>query len=262
MGKLSDALERQRDEREIKAKILHPAPSVQHPETNIQNSFDPKLVVCSAPGSVEAENFKILKGQILFTKNGTKPRTIMVTSALPGEGKTFTAANLAVSLAQGINEYALLVDCDFRRPSLHKMLGYSNKGGLQDYLTGQSDLSDLLIQTRTKKLSLLTAGMSTINSSELLSSSIMKDLFEEFKARYQDRYIIIDTSPAHRVSEVNVLAKYVDGIILVVRAGLAPKEIIKKCIENLGKQKILGVIFNAYDAPQKAYDKYYKNYQK
>ena len=74
------------------------------------------------------------------------------------------------------------------------------------------------------------------------------------------RYIIIDTSPAHRVSEVNILANYVDGIILVVRAGYTPREIIKKCIENLGKDKILGIVFNAYDSAQNSYDKYYKNY--
>ena len=260
MGKLSDALERQRNEREIKAKMLQPAPSIQKPETNIRDTFDPKMFVLSAPGSLEAENFKILKGQILFSKNETKPRTIMVTSAFPGEGKTFTAANLAASISQGINEYALLVDCDFRKPYLHKMLGYSNNVGLQEYLTGQSDLPELLIQTRTNKLTLLTAGMPTANASEILSSNMMKDLFEEFKARYQDRYIIIDTSPAHQVSEVNVLANYVDGIILVVRAGHTPKEIIKKCIENLGENKILGIVFNAYDSAQNSYDKYYKNY--
>ena len=260
MGRLSDALERQQNEREIKAKILQPAPRIQHPTSGNQHNFDPKLLVCSAPGSIEAENFKILKGQILFTKDGTKPRTIMVTSALPNEGKTFTASNLAVTLAQGINEHALLVDCDFRRPSLHKMLGYANNEGLREYLTGERELPDLLIRTRIDKLSLLTAGSETPNPSELLSSSMMEEVFDELKTHYKDRYIIIDTAPSHVVSEVNILANYVDAVIFVIMAGKTPREITKECIENIGKDKVLGIVFNGYDKTGKTYDKYYKRY--
>ncbi len=99
MGKLSDALERQQSEKEVKNKMLQPEPSINDPESSIPNDIDPKLAVCTAPGSIDAENFKVLKSQILFSKEGTKPKTIMVTSALPNEGKTFTASNLAVSLA-------------------------------------------------------------------------------------------------------------------------------------------------------------------
>ena len=259
MGKISDALERQQNEKAIKSKMLQPISSPA-PETLIGNTFSPKLVTCSAPGSIEAENFKFLKGQILFNKKGPPPRTIMITSALPGEGKSFIAANLAACFAQGINEYALAIDCDFRSPSLHKMFGYSNLEGLQEYLKGRKILPDLLIQTKVDKLSLLTAGSSASNASELISSAMVKELFEELKTRYHDRYIIIDTAPSHVMAEVNILANYVDGVIFVVMAGKAPRDIIHKCIENIGKEKILGIVFNGYDKPNKTYARYYKKY--
>ncbi len=260
MGKISDALERQQNEKEIKVKMLHPEPGTQDHESQILNNIDSKLLVCSTPGSIEAENFKTLKGHILFAKDGVKPRTIMVTSAIPGEGKTFVAANLAVNLAQGINEHALLIDCDLHHPSLHNLLGYSNREGLQDYLAGKMELEDLLIRTKIDKLSLLTAGTPTPNPSELLTSRKMKEFFEEVKGRYSDRYIVVDCPPAHILSEVSILANYVDSVIFVVLAQKAPREIISKCIENVGKDNILGIVFNGYDTTSKTYSNYYEKY--
>ncbi len=261
MGKISNALERKQGERAIKAKMIQPASHLTH-ESKSQESFDPKLVACSLPGSIDAENFKILKSQILFTNNGTRPKTIMITSAVPGEGKTFVATNLAVSIAQGINEHALLIDCDLRHPDAHKMLGYSNKDGLQEYLTGNKQLPDLLIRTRIDKLSLLTAGGLSPNPSELLSSAKMKEFFDEVKGRYHDRYIIIDSAPSHIMAEVGVLANYVDNIIFVVKAQKSSREIIKECIEKLGKEKIIGIVFNGHDKGGKSYNSYYKDYYK
>ena len=270
MGKISDALERQQKEKSIKTKmlpvreqkplILKNAEIHAAQESIIRNGIDPKLLVHLAPESVDAEKFKLLKGEILFSKDGTRPRTILVTSAFPSEGKTFIAANLAVSIAQGVNEYALLVDCDFRRPKLHKMLGYSNTEGLQEYLTRKKDLPELIIQTEINKLSMLTSGSPPSNPAELLSSKNMKVLFEELKDRYEDRYVIIDTAPSSVLSEVNILAKYVDGIIFVVMAGKTPKVIIQKCIDNLGIDKIIGIVFNGYEKAHKTYNKYYKSY--
>jgi len=270
MGKLTDALERHKREKTIKAKMLpidrpfikkvpesHPAP-----ELTIPDGISPKLVVHSASGSMEAEYFKILRALILFSKDHKTPRTIMITSAFPGEGKTFTASNLAASMALGINEHVLLVDCDFRRPTLHKVLGYSNNEGLHDYLMGKRDLSDLIIRTRIENLSLLTAGSSSLKPSEWLSSNAMKEFIDEVRERYQDRYIIIDTTPTLVTAESNVLANYVDGIIFVVRAQKSPRETVKRSIENLGKKNILGVVFNGYSQKHKSYYKYYKKYYK
>lgn len=228
---------------------------------NILRSFDPKLFVCSKPDSEDAENFRLLKGQIFFAKDddGNHPRTIMVTSAVPGEGKTFLAANLAASIAKGVDQHALLIDCDFRRPALHNMLGCSNTEGLLDYLRGGKALPDVLTETRLEKLTLLTAGKLYDNSAELLTSINMKKLIDELKARYEDRYIIMDTAPCSVVSETNILANYVDCIIFVVLAKSTTREVVQKSIESLGN-KILGIVFNGYELSSKQYHKYYKKY--
>ena len=180
MGKLSDALERHKKEKAIKASML-PIDRVEKPSkkedsfspaevTITSNDFDKKLIVMTAPDSFEAESFKLLRAQILFAKNRKRPRTIMVTSAMPGDGKTFVAANLAASIALGIDEYVLLVDCDLRRSNLHEMFGLSNGDGLHEYLKKEKGLADLLIRTRIDKLSLLPAGSHPHNPSELLAS--------------------------------------------------------------------------------------------
>ena len=270
MGKISDAFERHQKEKSMKVKRLPigepehvikkgPEPPLSR-ELIIQNAFSPKLVMLSSPESIDAENFKVLRAQILFPKDGERPRTIMVTSAFPGEGKTFVCANLAVSVALGINEYVLLVDCDLRKPNLHEMFGYSNTEGLHEYLAGRRRLPDLLIRTRVEKLSLLTAGSSTSNPAELLSSTMMKDFLEEVKGRYQDRFIIIDVPPSQVTAETNVLANHVDGIVFVVMAQKSPRDTIQRSIEDLGKKKILGIVFNGYKRAHRSYHKYYKKY--
>jgi exopolysaccharide/PEP-CTERM locus tyrosine autokinase len=259
MNKISSAMERRKKEKLLKVRRL-PLASPLDPKRIIQNGFSPKLVALSAPDSMDAENFKVLKSQILFPKNGKVPRTVMVTSAFPGEGKTFVSANLAVSLALGIDEYVLLIDCDLRKPSLHEILGCSNAEGVHEYLAGKRELPDLFIRTGVEKLSLLTAGSSPSNPTELLSSTMMKEFLEEVKGRYPDRFIIIDAPPSQVTAETNVMASYMDGIIFVVMAQKSPRETIQRSIENLGRNKILGVVFNGYNKAHKGYNKYYKKY--
>ncbi len=154
MGKIYAALERYKKEKSLKTerlpigepeKLIKKGPGAPLTrELIIQDGFSPKLVALSAPESLDAENFRALRAQILFPKHWEKPKTIMVTSAFSGEGKTFVAANLAVSLALGINEYVLLVDCDLRNPNLHEILGCSNVQGLPEYLTGRVGESCLI----------------------------------------------------------------------------------------------------------------------
>jgi exopolysaccharide/PEP-CTERM locus tyrosine autokinase len=270
MGKISNALERYKKEKFVDAKRLpigRPKSSDKNgpdsslaSELSIQNGFNSKLVTYSAPDSIDAEYFKVLRAQILFPKKGERSRTIMITSALPGEGKTFVASNLAVSIALGVNENVLLIDCDFRRPSLHNMFGYSNSEGLHEYLIGKRRLNDLLIRSKIQKLSLLTAGSESSKPSELLSSTVMKEFLEWVKGRNQNRYIIIDSPPCQVTSETGVLGNYVDGIIFVVMAQRSPREMIQRNIEYLGKEKILGIVFNGYSHGDKFYHKYYKKY--
>ena len=194
--------------------------------------------------------------------SGELRRAIMVTGAEPADGKSLVAANLAISIALGIHEHALLMDCDFRQPSIHKMFGLSNVGGLHEYLSGKTELKDLIIRTKIQKLSLLLSGSEVLNFSELLSSEIMRNLLKEVKERYQDRFIIIDSPPSNITAEANILANYVDGIIFVIMAQRWHREAIQKCVADLGQEKILAIIFNGDNSSYKRYGNYYKKYYK
>ncbi len=272
MGKISDALEKHQKERNIKVERMPIAPRVESgnakpdilspAEIAKRAKYSPKLVVVSAPESMDAENFKILRSQILFPKDGKKPRLIMVTSALPGEGKSFVAANLAASIALGFNEYVLLVDADLRRPNVHNMFGITGSRGLHEHLVEGVPLEDLLIKTNIGKLSILASGTPAPNPAELLASQMMRNFLDEVKNRYDDRYVIVDATPAQVTAEANVLSKYVDGILFVIMAEKAPREAILKSIENVGKEKIIGIVFNGYNQSYRGYRKYYKKYYK
>jgi exopolysaccharide/PEP-CTERM locus tyrosine autokinase len=171
-------------------------------------------------------------------------KTVMVTSALQGEGKTFVSANLAVGIAFDLDLHALLVDCDLRNPSLPAHFGLPAGKGLAEYLNGRALIPDLLNRTKLEKLSFLQAGEEREKPAELMSSRRMEALIEEMKTRYSDRYVIFDTTPVMLTSEAEALAKMVDGIILVVRAGKTPREMVQETIKTLGKEKIIGIVLN------------------
>ena len=207
-------------------------------------NIDPMLVTGLKPQSIEAEQFRQLKNNILFPEKGNPPRCIMITSTAPGEGKSFVAANLAISIAQSIDEHVLLLDCDLRAPSMHSMFGFNNIQGLSEYLSEAKPLSFLLVKTFLNKLTLLPAGKVPPNPSELLSSEQMRRLIHEIKLRYTDRYIIIDTPPPYLTSETNAISRQVDGIVIVVQQGKSRKKDVLDLIDIYGKEKILGIVYN------------------
>jgi exopolysaccharide/PEP-CTERM locus tyrosine autokinase len=184
----------------------------------------------------------------------------MVTSALPGEGKSFLAANLAVTIAQNINEHVLLMDCDMRQPSVNRMFGFGRVPGLSEYLSEGFPLPSLLLKTGISKLTLLTAGAPPTNPSELLSSSRMSSLLAEVQARYPDRYVIIDSPPPHLTAEAQVIARQVDGILIVVKYRGTDRNLVADLVEKLGKEKVLGVVFNFFDQRVSAYKGKYGAY--
>lgn len=207
-------------------------------------NLDPCLISVLKPHSPEAEQFRLLKNNILFPEKGVPPKSIMVTSTVSGEGKSFVSANLAVSIAQNIDEYVLLMDCDLRGPSIHSIFGLKANRGLSNYLSENVPLSSLFIKTFLNKLTILPAGKIPPNPSELLSSEQMRRLIHELKIRYSDRYIIIDTPPPYITSEANAIARQVDGIIIVVKHGTTRKKDVLDIINYYGREKIIGVIFN------------------
>jgi exopolysaccharide/PEP-CTERM locus tyrosine autokinase len=217
------------------------------------------LLTVSQPSSAIAETFKVIRTLLLMKIRERGVKTVLVTSSLPLEGKSFVAANLAVSVALDFDKYVLLVDADVKRPTLHEIFKTEPKLGLTDYLmNGHHNLVDLIQTEILTKLSFIPAGSFQKNSSELLASQKMKQLMKEVKDRYDDRYIIFDSPPA-QISETLALANFVDGVLLVVKAGETAKKLVKKTVAVLGRDKILGVVLNQCDVTPKAYYQYYVN---
>ena len=276
MGKIADALERHdketfailEDPKEEKPKRL----VVEEPEVKLarqiasqlgsDHGFSDSLVMLSSPDSADAETFKVLRGQILFPKDRKVPRSMLVTSTFPAEGKTYVMANLAATLALSIDEYVLAIDADLRRPRLHRMFGYAKVQGLHEYLVGSRKIEELILKSGIEKLSLLPAGKPPRNPTELLSSNMMIKFLDELKEQDHDRFIIIDSPPSSVTAETKFLAQHVDGIIYVVMANKTPRKDIEKAIDNLGREKILGIVFNGYEQVRKNYYRYYDRYHK
>ena len=224
-----------------------------------QNGFGRHIVTLSDPASFDAENFKLLAAELTFPRKGEKRRVIMVSSAFPQEGKSYVSANLAAGIALGFNKRVVLMDCDLRRPTLHQSLDCPNRAGVYDLLKGEKKLQELVIPTRIKNLSLLPAGKISANPTGLFSSDTMAHFLDEFKKRCND-ILIIDAPPSQFLSEAKILADHVDGILFVIMALKSHRDAVKTSLENLGKDKILGIFFNGDRKSHKQYHKYYKNY--
>jgi len=218
---------------------------------------DRTLVALTNPHSIEAEQFKILRTNILYPVSGQPPRSILITSAAPGEGKSFAAANLAVSIAMNINRYVLLIDADMRRPDLHRRFGFGQVPGLSNYLLDGTDLHSLLQKTQVDKLTLLPAGSSPGNPSELISSERMAHLMAEVSSRYSDRLIVVDAPPLSIAAESGVLARQVEAILVVVRHGKTKREEVINLLSRVEEEKLLGCFLNGVD---RSTSRYYGSY--
>jgi protein-tyrosine kinase len=210
----------------------------------IKERLDAKMVSFLDPSSIEAECFKLLRSIIFFPPSGKVPRSILVTSSAPGEGKSFVAANMAISIAQSINDHVLLVDCDLRRPQLDEIFALEKVCGLSEYLSIGAPLSEVLYRVGIEKLTILPGGNPPDNPAELLSSRKMKKLMEELVARYDDRTVIFDSPPPMLVSETTVLARQVDAVLVVIEYGNTARESILEMVEMIGRDKIIGFIMN------------------
>ncbi len=267
MSKLEEALAKankmRKSDYDDKSDQLHIYKKVETAEVELREVNNAHIVTISQPDSHVAEEYRRLKSMVLRETKADFLNTIMVTSSVDSEGKTLTAINLAVSLAQEIDHSILLVDADLRKPMIHEYLGIKYKYGLSDYLTGDIDVSEVLIKTGIGKLAILPAGRRVENPVELISSKKMKSLIKELKQRYMDRYIIIDTPPILSFSEGISIGSYVDGIIFVVQEGRAQKKTIENSLNLIKGLNILGVVFNnTLSANLEGHYSYYYNYQK
>ncbi len=195
-------------------------------------------------------------------KNGN---LIMVTSSLPGEGKSFSSVNLAMSIAMEMDHTVLLVDADVAKPSVPGLLGLKADKGLMDLLLDESlQLSDVLIKTNVEKLTLLPAGRGHRYSTELLASVAMRRLIEEMGQRYSDRIIIFDSPPLLATSESRVLASYMGQIVVVVEAQKTTHEALREALKHLEHCDIVGMLLNkgSFTPGNNYYGSYYGTYGK
>lgn len=238
MGKMYDALKKVEREKIIE---LNEEVSEIVPEETV---LDNKIVSFFQPSSLVAEQFRRLRSYIIKPDQKQSPRTILVTSSVAGEGKSLIAINLAVTIAVELNSHALLVDCDLRNPSISRFFGLDDSRGLSDYLLEKAEIPDLLVKSSVDKLAVLPGGAIQENPVELIASNRMKTLIQELKSRYEDRYIILDSSPLLATTEPTVLTEMVDGILMVVKIGETPRESIQQALTLVNKEKILGVVLN------------------
>jgi len=241
MGRMFDALQKaERDK--------YQAPEDESPQSVPEDIvLNTNLVSFFEPSSMVTEQFRRLRTYIFKPGVENPPKTILVTSTLAGEGKSFIAINLAIIIATELHSNALLVDCDLRNPTLSRWFGLQGGRGLSDYLTGQVALPELLIKTSIDKLSILGGGAPADNPVELIGSKKMQSLVAELKTRYEDRYVILDSSPLLATTEPNVLNEIVDGILLVIKSGVTPRESVQEALKGLDKTKILGVVLNSLE---------------
>lgn len=193
----------------------------------------------------ELETYRILRSQILRrTEDGDCGTALMVTSAVPREGKTLTAINLAMTLAKEFSQTAILVDCDFRQQQVHQTLSYESDKGLADYLLNGTPFSEIVVWPGIEKLTIISGGQPIGTSSELLGSPGMRKLIKEMKNRYPERFIIFDSPPVLSCSDALALAQLVDSIVVVVRADKTSRKDIVKALEMLPQEKIVGLVLN------------------
>ena len=198
-------------------------------------------------GSYESESYKVLRTRLLQKTGEQGGTTIMITSALPGEGKTLTAVNLSLTFAKEYDQTVLLVDSDLHKQSVHECLGFESDRGLADYLLNGKALADLIVWPGVEKFTIISGGRAVMTSSELLGSPRMKGLVKELKGRYPDRYVFFDVPPVLAGADALAFAPQVDHIILVVRAGSTSIEDVKLALDLLPRNKVLGVVLNRAD---------------
>ncbi len=210
--------------------------------------------------SPEAEFYRMLRTKIRHRTQGNRGVTVMVTSALPGEGKTTTAINLSFTFAKTYSQTVLLVDADLKQQKIREVLDFENDKGLADYLLDSFPLSDAIVWPGYEKLTILSGGRTVTDSSELLGSPGMKTLVEEMKSRYPERYVIFDVAPVLVGADALAFAPLVDCILFVVQAGRTSLQDINRAIKMLPQEKILGLVLNR--DPHAVVKDYYYKYKK
>jgi len=196
--------------------------------------------------SPEVEFYRQLRTRILQLNDSEAGATVMITSALPGEGKTLTAINLALTFAKEFKQTALLVDCDLRQQQVHSVMGFPSERGLVDYLMHDCPVTELFVWPSVEKLSVISGGKTVKDSCELLGSPGMRDLVYEMKHRYPDRYIFFDAPSILTSADAVAFAPLVDYVLVVAQAGQTSLADINRAVQLLPPEKVLGLVMNQF----------------
>ncbi|MEH7402267.1 CpsD/CapB family tyrosine-protein kinase [Gottfriedia acidiceleris] len=200
------------------------------------------LVTSKSPNSKISEEYRTIRTNLLGSMDGRKTQSLIVTSPNYNDGKSTTAANLAISITQ-LGKKVLLIDADLRNPMLFSAFKVNNSVGLSNVLTGDTRLEDAIKQTEIKGLDLLTSGSLAVNAADLLSSKLMKSVIETATNQYD--MVLIDTPPVLEVADVKIFSDYCDGVILVVRYRKTENNDLiqaKKLLAN--SSNLVGIILN------------------
>lgn len=214
------------------------------------------FIVEKEPKYIVAESYRSLRTNIQYSSFDEKYQTLVVTSANPGEGKSTVAGNLALVLAQGESK-VLLVDCDMRKPSIHKKFKISNKYGISDLLVGKKSMEEIAYKYN-HNLAVITSGKISPNPAEMLSSKAMTIFLEEMKKHFD--YIVLDTPPLQAVTDAQILSTKADGTLIVVRAGVTKKDAVNNAVSIIKKVNgnIIGTVLNGAENNKNTYY-YYGN---
>jgi protein-tyrosine kinase len=201
------------------------------------------------------EEYRTLRSRLYHLREQMKLRTLLITSALPEEGKSFTASNLAQVLVRQHGRRVLLIDGDLRGPRLHLMLGTTQGPGLSDYLQGRCDEFAIIQRGLIENLYFIPSGESLQDPAELVGSERLKILMQRLETIFD--WIIVDSPPALQLSDATLLAKACDGVLMVVRSNSTPADVARKACMEFPKQVMVGVVLNGTNREAEPYARYY-----
>lgn len=223
-------------------------------EPDTANAINKRRITILQPDSYVAEQFRTLRGRIDSMATQRPIKTVSVTSANPDDGKSTSSINLAVVTSMSVGRKVLLMDCDLRKPKIHRSLGLEPEAGLAEVLLGQAKLDDAIMTVEGLTLDVLPVRTCPPNPSELLASPEMRALIEEVSRRYDQ--VILDTPACLGLPDSKIVTELCDGVIMVVRAGATPRDDIQTALEIIDRRRILGLLLNGAEATRKQYAYY------
>lgn len=212
---------------------------------------------CFQEDAPELDYYKVLRTQLIQRTQARGWNTIMITSARPGEGKTVTAINLTMTFAKAYSQTVLLMDCDLRQQKIYRYMGIASDKGIIDYLSNGCPLKEMIIWPGIDKMTVISGGRTVNESAELLGSPKMKALIAEMKARYTDRYLLLDAPPVLSGADALTLSELADGIVMVVESGRTPVKEVQEALALLPEEKFLGFVLNKHTSDNNGYYNYY-----